>query len=72
MRTLRRSRLMESGMVSSSRYTATKAGAIPVFQLVSSELSTPPHKLGADNHAAKASWHFAITLATDFVDQLNG
>lgn len=35
-------------------------------------LSTPPQKLGADNHAAMANWHFAMTLATDFVDQLNG
>ena len=35
-------------------------------------LSTPPQKLGADNQAAWESWHLAMTLAADFVDQLNG
>ncbi|MBI5726134.1 MAG: hypothetical protein HZA50_19395 [Planctomycetes bacterium] len=36
------------------------------------ELSTPPQKFGADNHAARASWHFAITLSREFMDHLNG
>ena len=40
--------------------------------LASFYLSTAPHKWGAENHAARLSWHLAITLATDFVDQLNG
>jgi hypothetical protein len=35
-------------------------------------LSTSPQKRGAENHAAKLTWHLAITLAAEFADQLNG
>jgi hypothetical protein len=35
-------------------------------------LSTSPQKSGADNQAASESWHLAMTLAADFVDQWNG
>jgi len=56
------------------RRKSREAGGIGVRRLLVnlSPLSTPPQKLGADNQAAWESWHLAMTLAADFVDQLNG
>ena len=68
---------MATGSYRHREYSCQFGNLFAVFEAVREDtqrqcLSTPPQKLGADNQAAWESWHLAITLAADFVDQLNG